>query len=69
MDRIAGTATDVASGATSVAKSEVRTFVKSVEDKIRERPILAGMMVVDGDERRYFFRLRKVEPSNPEVSV
>jgi hypothetical protein len=30
---------------------------------------LAGMMVVDDDERRYFFRLRKVDPSNPEVGV
>lgn len=30
---------------------------------------VAGMMVVDGDERRYFFRLRKVDPSSPELGV
>jgi hypothetical protein len=27
---------------------------------------VAGMMVVDGDARRYFFRLRKVDTSNPK---
>jgi hypothetical protein len=30
---------------------------------------VGGMMVVEGDERRYFFRLRKVDPLNPEVGV
>lgn len=45
VDRITGTATEMASGATSLAKSEARTFVKSVEDKIRERPIAAVAVV------------------------
>ncbi|KAA0687930.1 hypothetical protein DTW90_32760 [Neorhizobium sp. P12A] len=45
VDRMAGTATEVASGATSLAKSEARTFVKSIEDKIRERPIAAVAVV------------------------
>ena len=45
VDRMAGTATEVASGATSLVKSEARTFVKSVEDKIRERPIAAVAVV------------------------
>ncbi len=27
---------------------------------------VVGMMVVDGDDRRYFFRLWKVDPSSPE---
>ena len=30
---------------------------------------VAGMMVVDGDDRRYFFRLRKVIPSGSEGGV
>lgn len=45
VDRMAGTATEVASGATSLAKSEARTLVKSIEDKIRERPIAAVAVV------------------------
>lgn len=40
-----GPATEMASGATCPAKSEARTFVKSVEDKIRERPIAAVAVV------------------------
>ncbi|WP_312879004.1 DUF4334 domain-containing protein [Rhizobium leguminosarum] len=27
---------------------------------------VVGMMVADGDDRRYFFRLWKVDPSSPE---
>jgi ElaB/YqjD/DUF883 family membrane-anchored ribosome-binding protein len=45
VDRMAGTAAEVASGATSLAKSEARTFVKSVEDKIRARPLAAVAVV------------------------
>lgn len=45
VDRMAGTATEVASGATSLAKFEASTFVKSVEDKIRERPLAAVAVV------------------------
>jgi hypothetical protein len=41
VDHISGTAAEVASGATSLAKAEVRSFVKDVEAKIRERPIAA----------------------------
>jgi hypothetical protein len=40
-----GPATEMASGATSPAMSEARTFVKSVEDKIRKRPIAAVAVV------------------------
>jgi hypothetical protein len=35
-------------------------FGRVAEDEV------AGMMVVDGDARRYFFRLRKVDPWNPK---
>lgn len=45
VDRMAGTASEFASGATSLARSEARTFVKGVEDKIRERPITAVAVV------------------------
>ncbi|TCL65824.1 hypothetical protein [Rhizobium sp. BK251] len=45
VDRMAGTASEVASGATSLAKFGASTFVKSVEDKIRERPIAAVAVV------------------------
>lgn len=38
-DRVAGSAAEVASGTTSLAKSEVRSFMQGVEDTIRERPI------------------------------
>jgi ElaB/YqjD/DUF883 family membrane-anchored ribosome-binding protein len=44
-DRIAGTAAEMASGATSLARSEVRGFVRDVESKIRERPIAAVAIV------------------------
>jgi ElaB/YqjD/DUF883 family membrane-anchored ribosome-binding protein len=45
IDRMAGTAAEVASGATSLAKSEVRGFVKDVEARIQERPIAAVAIV------------------------
>lgn len=44
-DRMAGTAAEMASGATSLVKSEVRTFVSDVESRIRERPITAVAIV------------------------
>jgi ElaB/YqjD/DUF883 family membrane-anchored ribosome-binding protein len=45
VDRIAETASEVASGATSLAQSEVRSFVRDVEGRIRERPIAAVAIV------------------------
>ena len=45
VDRMAGTATEVAAGATSLARTEANTFPKSVEDTIRERPIAAVAVV------------------------
>ncbi|MFJ6322188.1 MULTISPECIES: hypothetical protein [unclassified Rhizobium] len=44
-DRMAGMATEVASSATSLARSEVRSFVQDVEDTIRERPIATVAIV------------------------
>lgn len=44
-DRMAETAAEVASGATSLFKSEVRTFVSDVESTIRKRPITAVAIV------------------------
>ena len=38
-NRVSGRATEVASSATSLTRSEVRSFVKDVEGRIRERPI------------------------------
>lgn len=39
------TASEIASGATSLAKSKVRSFVQDVETRIRERPIAAVAVV------------------------
>lgn len=44
-DRMAGTAAEVASGATTLVKSEIRSFVSDVESRIRERPITAVAIV------------------------
>lgn len=45
VDRLGGTASEIASGATSLAKSEVRGYVKDIEARIRERPIAAVAIV------------------------
>jgi hypothetical protein len=45
VDHIAETASEIASGASSLAKSEVRSFVKDLEGKIREQPIAAVAIV------------------------
>jgi hypothetical protein len=39
-------------------KQQIVDYYRRIDDHE-----VAGMMCVEGDERRYFFRLRKVEPS------
>jgi hypothetical protein len=45
-------------------KQPIADYFRRINDKE-----LVGMMVVDGDDRRYFFQLRKVDPSDPEGDV
>lgn len=45
VDRLGDTASEIASGATSLAKSEVRGYVQDIETRIRERPIAAVAIV------------------------
>lgn len=45
VDRLGDTASEIASGATSLAQAEVRGFVQDVEARIRERPIAAVAIV------------------------
>jgi ElaB/YqjD/DUF883 family membrane-anchored ribosome-binding protein len=45
VDRLGDTASEIASGATTLAQSQVRGFVQDVEARIRERPIAAVAIV------------------------
>jgi hypothetical protein len=45
VDRLGDTASEIASGAKSLAKSEFRAYVQDIEARIRERPIAAVAIV------------------------
>lgn len=45
-------------------KQPIADFFRRVDENE-----VAGMMVVDGDDRRYFFRLQKIDASNREVGA